>query len=153
MTSKSGDLLYLDPPYQNETNQYYSGMIDFAGFFKWLRHQRGDHLLSLDGYIGDENRTISVPEDLYEQHVQIKNGDNPFDRLNGKATRAVSDSLYIKARRPAGECEQQPSCLQTQESPRSERRSLNPPSQSILPLISHLRSPAETFRTPLLPTF
>ena len=102
MTSKSGDLLYLDPPYQNETNQYYSGMIDFAGFFKWLRHQRGDHLLSLDGYIGDENRTISVPEDLYEQHVQIKNGDNPFDRLNGKATRAVSDSLYIKARRPAG---------------------------------------------------
>jgi DNA adenine methylase len=98
--SKKGDLLYLDPPYQNETNQYYSGMIDFEGFFKWLRHQRGDHLLSLNGFLGDEDRTIPVPEDLYDEHVQIKNGDNPFDRLNGKVSQAVSDSLYIKARQP-----------------------------------------------------
>jgi DNA adenine methylase len=102
VTSKTGDLLYLDPPYQNETSQYYSGMIDFAGFFKWLRRQRGDHLLSLNGFLGNEDRTIPVPEDLYDEHVQIRNGDNPFDRLNGKATGAMTDSLYIRARRPAG---------------------------------------------------
>ncbi len=100
VNSTTGDLLYLDPPYQNETNQYFSGMIDFTGFFKWLRHQRGDHLLSLNGLLGDEDRTIPVPEDLYDEHVQIRNGHNPFDRLNGKATRMVTDSLYVRARRP-----------------------------------------------------
>lgn len=97
--AKTGDLLYLDPPYENETNRYYSGKIDFAGFFRWLRGQRGDHLLSLNGFLGGENRTIPVPEDLYDEHVQIGNGDNPYDRLNGKATRAVSNSLYVRVRR------------------------------------------------------
>jgi DNA adenine methylase len=100
VNSKTGDLLYLDPPYLNEINKYYSGMIDFTDFFKWLRHQRGDHLISLNGFLGDEDRTIAVPHDLYDDHVQVNNGDNPFDRLNGKATRPVTDSLYIKARRP-----------------------------------------------------
>ncbi len=101
VNSKTGDLLYLDPPYLNETNKYYSGMIDFPEFFKWLRQQDGDHLLSLNGFLGDLDRTIPVPDDLYEDHVQIKNGDNPFDRLNGKATRPVTDSLYIKVRQSA----------------------------------------------------
>jgi DNA adenine methylase len=94
VASKTGDLLYLDPPYQNETNRYYSGLIDFTGLFKWLRHQRGDHLLLLNGFLGDDDRTISVPADLYDEHVQIKNGDNPFDHFNGKATRVVTDSLW-----------------------------------------------------------
>jgi DNA adenine methylase len=98
--SKTGDLLYLDPPYQNQTNRYYSGMIDFAGFFEWLRDQRGDHLLSLNGFVGGEDRTIPVPEDLYDEHIQIGNGGNLFDRLDGRATRAVTESLYIRDRRP-----------------------------------------------------
>jgi DNA adenine methylase len=78
VASKTGDLLYLDPPYQNETNRYYSGLIDFTGLFKWLRHQRGEHLLSLNGFLGDDDRTISVPADLYRLR-SMKASDHSHD--------------------------------------------------------------------------
>lgn len=99
VASGAKDLLYLDPPYQNEDGQYYSGMIDFPEFFGWLRGQRGDCLLSLNGFLGDVDRTVAVPSDLYDEHLLLDNGVSPFDRLNGEAASLMSDSLYIRRRR------------------------------------------------------
>ena len=96
VASGAGDLLYLDPPYLNEDGQYYSGMIDFPEFFDWLRTQRGDYLLSLNGFLGDEDRTVAVPGDLYDEHLLLDNGVSPFDRLNGEVTLPLTDSLYIR---------------------------------------------------------
>jgi len=103
VSTAPGDLLYLDPPYFNEDGQYYSGMIDFPEFFGWLRGQRGDFLLSLNGFLGDEDRTVAVPGDLYDEHLLLDNGVSPFDRLNGEAALPLTDSLYIRrGRRPGG---------------------------------------------------
>lgn len=96
VASGAGDLLYLDPPYLNEDGQYYSGIIDFPEFFGWLRGQRGDSLLSLNGFLGDEDRTVAVPGDLYDEHLLLDNGVSPFDRLNGEAALPMTDSLYIR---------------------------------------------------------
>ena len=92
----AGDLIYLDPPYKNEDGQYYGGMIDFPEFFGWLRGQRGDSLLSLNGFLGDKDRTVAVPGDLYDEHLLLHNGISPFDRLNGEAALPMTDSLYIR---------------------------------------------------------
>jgi len=102
VSTAPGDLLYLDPPYLNEGGQYYGGMIDFPEFFGWLRGQRGDHLLSLNGFLGDEDRTVAVPDDLYDEHLLLDNGVSPFDRLNGKAALPLTDSLYIRRGRRHG---------------------------------------------------
>ena len=82
--AQRGDLLYLDPPYETEDGEYYSGMIDFDELFGWLRKQQGDHLLSLNGFLGDEDRRVEVPTDLYDRHRLLDNGNNPFDRLDGE---------------------------------------------------------------------
>jgi len=103
VSTAPGDLLYLDPPYLNEDGQYYGGMIDFPEFFGWLRGQRGDHLLSLNGFLGDEDRTVAVPDDLYDEHLLLDNGVSPFDRLNGGAALSLTDSLYIRRSRRPGE--------------------------------------------------
>jgi len=103
VSTAPGDLLYLDPPYLNEDNQYYSGMIDFPEFFGWLRGQRADYLLSLNGFLGEEDRTVAVPTDLFDERLLLDNGVSPFDRLNGETALPMTDSLYIRqGRRPGG---------------------------------------------------
>jgi hypothetical protein len=76
-------------------------MIDFGAFFGWLRGQRGDHFLSLNGSIDGRDRTAAVPADLYDDHLLLDNGVSMFDRLRGAGRLPVRDSLYVK-RRPAG---------------------------------------------------
>jgi DNA adenine methylase len=94
VTSGAGDLLYLDPPYHNSARYY--GRVDFNNLFAWLRSQRGNYLLSLDGFAGQEDRTLAVPGDLYDEQMQIEIVDNPFHRLGEEARMPVSDSLYIR---------------------------------------------------------
>jgi hypothetical protein len=96
VTTQEGDLLYLDPPYKNEDGQYYSGMFDLDEFFGWLRSQKCDYLLSLNGHRGDEDRTVPVPTDLFDEHLLIDNGVSPFERLNDDEALPVRDSLYMR---------------------------------------------------------
>ena len=95
VVAQQGDLLYLDPPYRTKDGEYYFGMIDFDEFFGWLRQQQGDHVLSLNGFLGDDDRRLKVPTELYDRHRLLDNG---FDRLNRRTPRLVTESLYIKRR-------------------------------------------------------
>ena len=98
-----GDLIYLDPPYASKDGRYYIGRIDFPELFDWLRGQRGDYLLSLTGFLGDVDRTIAVPGDLYDERLLLDNGVSTFGRLNGEAALPMTDSLYImRGRRSHG---------------------------------------------------
>jgi len=94
--SADGDLLYLDPPYKvNQRHPFYSGMIDFEKFFRWLRRQNGGYLLSLNGLRGGEDWSVDVPEDLYDEHVLISAGKSTLAQLNGNGGCELSDSLYV----------------------------------------------------------
>ena len=94
VASGPGDLLYLDPPYRTSTLYY--GRMDYGEMFAWLGSQRGDHLLSLNGHVGGSDRTLAVPGDLYDEHVQVEAGDNRFHRLSKRTRPPVTDSLYIR---------------------------------------------------------
>ena len=99
ITTQEGDLLYLDPPYDAREGYYYSGKFDFGELFGWLRKQQGDHLLSLNGFLGDDDRRLEVPADLYDRHRLLDNGNNPFDRLDGRdASTGHGEPLYQAAR-------------------------------------------------------
>lgn len=92
-----GDLLYLDPPYKvNQRHPFYSGMIDFDKFFRWLRGQKGSYLLSLNGLREGIDWTVEVPEDLYDEHVLIPAGKSSLAQLNGNSGCELEDSLYLR---------------------------------------------------------
>jgi DNA adenine methylase len=98
ISTTAGDVLYLDPPYQTGNARYYRGRFNYGEFFDWLRSQQGDHFLSLNGFLGDDDRRLEVAADLYDRHRLLANGENPFDRLDGRSRRLVTESLYIKSR-------------------------------------------------------
>ena len=50
----------------------YYGRFDLEPFFPWLAKQRGGYALSLNGFVDDENKTVAVPKNLYDQHLQLE---------------------------------------------------------------------------------
>jgi hypothetical protein len=52
----------------------------------------------LNGFLGDEDRRLDVPSDLYDEHRLIDNGQSSIDRIAGRKPRQVIDSLYIRRR-------------------------------------------------------
>ena len=99
--SSPGDLLYLDPPYRaSHQSRIYGKWIDFDQFFRWVRRQQGDYVLSLDGFVEEEDRRVEVPEDLFVQHLLLPNGKTSLPRINGAKAQSVRDSLYVRVRSP-----------------------------------------------------
>jgi len=96
VTSKPGDFLYLDPPYAAETCRLYFGRFDHQQFFEWVREQRGGYAISLNGFVGDEDRRLAVPDDLYDEQMLIDNGTSPLRRMNGGCGERMRDSLYVR---------------------------------------------------------
>lgn len=96
--SRPGDLLYLDPPYRTRHRIY--GRIDFSTFFRWLSMQDGGYLISLNGFLNDQDKTVEVPTNLFDEHVQLEAGSNPQLRLGHGVIQQVTDSLYVRQRRP-----------------------------------------------------
>lgn len=102
ITAQPGDFLYLDPPYLTKDARYYQGQFDLDKFFVWLKKQPCDYVFSLNGFLGDQDRKVDVPKDLFNEHILLDNGVSPFDRLNGMKALPVRDSLYVKRRQGWG---------------------------------------------------
>jgi DNA adenine methylase len=98
IAAEEGDVLYLDPPYETGLGRYYGGPFNHTRLFEWLRQQPCGYLLSLNGFLGDEDRKLEVPEDLYDEHFIIEGGECAIDRIAGRESRQVSESLYIRRR-------------------------------------------------------
>lgn len=96
VSSNKGDVLYLDPPYANTKGMYY-GIIDYTKLWEWIRSQEGSYYLSFDGISGEVDSTYSVPEDIYDTHEYLLNGNSSFKRTLGKSTDSiVRESIYFK---------------------------------------------------------
>jgi DNA adenine methylase len=97
--SRPGDLLYLDPPYK--TRQCIYGRMHFPDFFKWLSKQEGGYLLSLNGFLGEQDNTVEVPPSLFDQHIQLDAGSNSQLRLGHRVVQAVTDTNDLPRDRKA----------------------------------------------------
>lgn len=94
--SFDSDLMYLDPPYRISPRfVLYNGPFDFEMFFRWLRKQSSDYLLSLNGFSGEVDMRVDVPVDLYNEHYLIDSGTSSLRKLNGNQGGALRDSLYV----------------------------------------------------------
>lgn len=98
VSTRVRDLLYLDPPYPYQT-EIYSGKFDHGELWEWMARQRGSYLLSLNGFVDGEDRRLEVPDNLYDEELQIDAG---IGSLNTKGARHVTNSLYLRTRRNSG---------------------------------------------------
>lgn len=95
--TESNDFLYLDPPYANSSSMYFNDFSSIA-FFDWLKKQNCAYLLSYDGFCGDKNSVVGIPNDLYDYHTFTKSGKSSFRNLKRTDNRyeTVFESIYMK---------------------------------------------------------
>lgn len=96
-SAKSGDVVYLDPPYFHTKGRYF-GTIDFERFLEYLEdlNRRGiKYLLSFDGKRGEEDYTVDLSKELYKRHEFIPSGNSTFKKVIDKETEKVLESLYL----------------------------------------------------------
>lgn len=100
--ARIGDLVYMDPPYENTKGMYFCKGFDPDLFWEMLiklNDRKVKWLLSYDGFTGKEDRTAEIPH-LYKRHEYVEAGHSSFKKLKsksrGKESRdMVKDSLYI----------------------------------------------------------
>ena len=91
-----GDFCYLDPPYANTKGMYY-GVINYDNLWNWIRDLKCGYAISFDGISGNEDNTMVIPKDIYDEHKYLKNGNSSFKRVVGNSNNSmVYESLYIK---------------------------------------------------------
>lgn len=102
--AKEGDVVYMDPPYENVTGMYYTNTFNNQQMYNEIRKLSQKNVkwyLSYDGKSGDTDYTSnSIPDDLYKEHIYINSGHSSFKKLKSKSRGVdnkaiVYDSLYI----------------------------------------------------------
>ena len=96
-SAKSGDIIYLDPPYFHSKGQYY-GKIQFDDFIKYLEdlnRRNIKYILSFDGKREDKTYTVDIPSELYKRHELLQFGNSTFKKVMDKKTEKVFESLYM----------------------------------------------------------
>lgn len=100
---KTGDLVYMDPPYQGvsnkKDNRYYSGIIfeEFVDALETLNKKGVDYLISYDGQCGEREYGESLPEKLGCKKVLLNAGLSSQDLLLGKKSTTL-EALYISSK-------------------------------------------------------
>lgn len=101
--AKEGDVVYMDPPYENTTGMYFCKELDtkyFWNVLSKLNDRKVKWLLSYDGISGNNDLTADVPN-LYVRHEYVNAGHSSFKKLKSKTTKekknkdVVKDSLYM----------------------------------------------------------
>lgn len=54
--------------------------------------------MSLNGFIGEEDRRVDVPQHLYDEEILIDNGVSSLRQMNGMTNPRLRDSLYLRLR-------------------------------------------------------
>ena len=89
---KSGDLVYLDPPYENTDGMYFGGINqkELFSFLYKLNEKDVNWMMSYDG-----SETATIPTDVFKQHIIIDYGHSSFSNIRKQELIKVIDSLYL----------------------------------------------------------
>lgn len=98
--AKSGDIVYMDPPYQGvvdtHNHRYRHGIVfeDFVAALESLRRRKVAFIVSYDGRTGTKRYGRSLPVSLGLRHVEIPAGRSTQATLLGRDDRTF-ESLYL----------------------------------------------------------
>lgn len=95
--AKSGDFIYLDPPYAGN-KQRYIGDLDVARFYRALDelNSRGvKWALSFDGQRGETTYDYSLPSEIYKRKELLNSGYSAVAKVLNGPVEMVMESLYL----------------------------------------------------------
>lgn len=98
--ASSGDIVYMDPPYQGVSNtrdcRYYSGIDheDFIVALDSLNKRNIDYLVSYDGKCGDTSYGKDLPKELNCIKILLNAGKSTQATFLGK-TKTTYEALYV----------------------------------------------------------
>lgn len=95
--AKSGDFIYLDPPYAGN-KQRYIGDLDVQRFYHALEtlNRRGvKWALSFDGARGDTSYDYSLPADIFKRKELLTSGYSAVAKVLNGPVEMVTESLYL----------------------------------------------------------
>jgi len=98
--AKPGDLVYMDPPYQDVANsrdcRYFSGVLfeEFVKSIEILNRKNVDFLISYDGQCGDKEYGKDLPKNLECKKIILNAGISTQATLLGKRE-TTYEALYI----------------------------------------------------------
>ena len=98
-----GDLIYMDPPYENIGGMYFCNGFDtdlFWNILMTMNMREVNWLLSYDGLSGEDDLTVDIPH-VYVRHEYVNSGHSSFKKLKSNTNKikknkdVVRESLYI----------------------------------------------------------
>jgi len=98
--ARSGDLIYLDPPYQGVCGErdprYLKGVLfdEFVEAVEVLNGRDISYIVSYDGRTGDKVHGRPLPRDLRQKHIELDAGGSSQETLLGR-TAVTYESLYL----------------------------------------------------------
>lgn len=96
--ARSGDFVFLDPPYAGNKGRYMPGKFDIAALAIVLQSltDRGvNWMLTLDGTAGDREYAASLPALPATSTFRVSTGHSPFTRLMRSSLDDVLESVHL----------------------------------------------------------
>lgn len=95
--ARSGDFVYLDPPYLGSKQRYIQN-IDMERFLQALENLNSRNIrwaLSFDGRRGGRELYEPLPKELYRHHLLLESGNSTVGKVLNSSVEMVEESLYL----------------------------------------------------------
>lgn len=100
---RSGDFVFLDPPYENTKGRYQPGGIETLAFAETLRclTAKGVRwMLTYDGSAGSRAYQSTLPRDVYRFKTTVATGLSTFSKVMERERAQVTESVYLNFKPP-----------------------------------------------------
>ena len=95
---RTGDLVFLDPPYGGTRGRYIPDDFDLEKFYSELERLNSidaKWVLTFDGEAGKRSYSAKIPSVLYKARLALPTGNSPFTKLMKTGIDAVIESVYL----------------------------------------------------------
>lgn len=96
--TKSGDFVFLDPPYGGTKDRYLKEEFNLPSFYETLDrlNSKGVYwMLTFDGSSGDRQYNFAPPTELYVSKFTINTGNSSFAKVIEKKKQQINESVYL----------------------------------------------------------